>query len=172
MYSDPSQRSMMKLFFAKNSSWKPLAVFAKKLHLRSLNGFWMHHCWFYKDYLIEHWHVYMKICQITRLNERYTHANWKSTDKLSLTCFKSVLKISHPNYLEFYSNLPVKHAISLKSSLLFNIFYCLFSFKTKLYSSITLKLEQLWMRKLHCLLFLLKQSYICYNLYDRTLKSY
>ena len=32
----------------------------------------------------------------------------------------------------------------------------------KLYDSITQKLEQLWMRKFRCLLFVLKQSYICY----------
>ena len=35
------------------------------------------------------------------------------------------------------SNLPVKFAIFLKSSLLFNSFYCLFCLQTKLYGSIT-----------------------------------
>ena len=44
-----------------------------------------------------------------------------------LTCFKSILKIYHSNYLEFGSNLRVKFAILLKSSLLFNSFYCLIS---------------------------------------------
>ena len=34
--------------------------------------------------------------------------------------------------------------------------------KTKLYGSITSNLEQLWMRKFQCLLFVLKQSYIHY----------
>ena len=29
----------------------------------------------------------------------YSHANWKNTDKLSLKCFKSILKFSHSNYL-------------------------------------------------------------------------
>ena len=33
---------------------------------------------------------------------------------------------------------------------------------TKLYGSVTQKLEQLSMRKLPCLLFVLKRSYICY----------
>ena len=35
-------------------------------------------------------------------------------DRLS-TCFKSNLKILHPNYLQFCNNLPVKFAIFLKS---------------------------------------------------------
>ena len=35
------------------------------------------------------------------------------------------------------SNLPVKFAIFLKSSLLFNSFYCLFCLQTKLYGSVT-----------------------------------
>ena len=30
---------------------------------------------------------------------RYSHADWKSTDKSRLTCFKNILKISHSNYL-------------------------------------------------------------------------
>ena len=33
------------------------------------------------------------------LNQRYSHADWKSTDEWSLTCFKSILKISHSSYL-------------------------------------------------------------------------
>ena len=77
-------------------------------------------------------------------------------------CFKSILKILHSNYLQFCSNLPAKFATSLKSSLLFNSFYCLFCLKTKLYDLMTEKLEKLWMRKLQCLLFVLKRSYICY----------
>ena len=56
----------------------------------------------------------------------------------------------------------MKFATFLKSSLLFNSFCCLFCLWTKLYGSITLKLEQLWMRIFQCLLFVLKRSYICY----------
>ena len=37
----------------------------------------------------------------------------------------------HSNYLKFCSNWPVKFAIFLKSSLLFNSFYCLFLFVNK-----------------------------------------
>ena len=37
---------------------------------------------------------------LTKLRlKRYSHADSISTDKLSLTCFKSILKISHVNYL-------------------------------------------------------------------------
>ena len=56
-----------------------------------------------------------------------SHANWKSTDKLSLTYFKGILKTSHTNQLlPFYCLLPMKFAIFLKSSLLFNSFCCFF----------------------------------------------
>ena len=48
----------------------------------------------------------------------------RSTDKRSFTCFQSILKISYSNYSQFYSNLSVKFAIFLKSSLFFNSFYC------------------------------------------------
>ena len=77
----------------------------------------------------------------------YSRESWKSTDKWSLICFKTILKILHFNYLQYCNNLPVKFVIFLKSSLLFNSFYCLFCLQTKLYGSITSKLEQLWMRK-------------------------
>ena len=50
----------------------------------------------------------------------------KSTNKWSHMCFKNIVKISHSKYLQFCSNLPVKFAIFLKSSLLINSFYCLF----------------------------------------------
>ena len=62
---------------------------------------------------------------------------WKSVDKWLLTCSKIILKISYSNYLWFCSNLFVKFAIFLKSSLLFNNFYSLFCLQTKLYGSIT-----------------------------------
>ena len=68
----------------------------------------------------------------------YSHANWKNTDKWSLTCFKNILKISHSNYASFCSNLPMKFAIFFKSSLLFNSFYCLFLLLNK-----TLRLNNL-----------------------------
>ena len=43
--------------------------------------------------------------------------------KWSLTCSKCILEISHSNYLQFCSNLPVRFAIFLRSSLLFNNSY-------------------------------------------------
>ena len=48
-------------------------------------------------------------------------------------CFKSILKISHSNYLSYCSNLPLKFAIFLKSSLLFNSFHCVFLFINKIF---------------------------------------
>ena len=45
----------------------------------------------------------------------------------------------------------MKFAIFLKSRLLFNSFYCVLCLYTKLYGSITYKLEQLRMRKFPCL---------------------
>ena len=53
------------------------------------------------------------------------YATWKSIDIWSLTCCKSILKISHSNCLQFYGNLQVKFAIFLKSTLPFNSFYSL-----------------------------------------------
>ena len=44
----------------------------------------------------------------------YSHADWKITDKWWLTCFKSILKISHSKYLQLCSNLPVEFTIFLK----------------------------------------------------------
>ena len=93
--------------------------------------------------------------------ERYCHANWKSTDKWSLTCFKNILKVWLSNYLLFCCNLLVKVAILLKSNLLFSSFHCLFYLWTKLYGVLT------WTRtvmnaKFHSLLFVLKQSDIRY----------
>ena len=58
-----------------------------------------------------------------------------------------------------------------RSSLLFNSFYCLFWLKTKIYGSITWKLEQPWMRIFQFLLFMLKRSYICYYIICMTLHS-
>ena len=43
-----------------------------------------------------------------------------------LRCFKNILKNSRSSCLQFYRNVPVKFAIHLKLSLLFNNFYCLF----------------------------------------------
>ena len=56
----------------------------------------------------------------------------------------------------------MKFAIFLKSSPVFNSFYCFFCLKIKLYGSIAYKLEQLWMRKFQCLILPLKRSFIYY----------
>ena len=42
-----------------------------------------------------------------------------------LRVFKSILKISHSNYLQFYYNLPMKFTIFLKISPVFNSFFYL-----------------------------------------------
>ena len=54
----------------------------------------------------------------------------------------------------------MKFAFLLKINILLNSFYCLSYLKTKLHVSITEKLEQLWMRKFQCLLFMLKYQHI------------
>ena len=36
---------------------------------------------------------------IMLITEKYSHTNWKSTDKWWFTCFKSILKILHSKYL-------------------------------------------------------------------------
>ena len=65
------------------------------------------------------------------------------------------------SYLWFYSDLPVKFAIFLESSLPFNSFCCFFLFINKTLQLNNL-IEQIWKRKFQCLLFMLKRSYICY----------
>ena len=55
-------------------------------------------------------------------------------DRLAVS---KVLKVLHSSYLKFCSNLPVKFAIFVKSSLLFNSFYCPFFLQTHLYGSVT-----------------------------------
>ena len=67
-----------------------------------------------------------------------SHKLKENSNKWSLACFKSILKNSHSKYVSFSSNLHVKFAIFLKSSLLFNCFYCLFLFTNK-----TLRLNNL-----------------------------
>ena len=52
--------------------------------------------------------------------------------------------------------------IFLKSSLLFNSFYCLLCLKTKVYGSNIKTRTELWMQKLLYLLFKMKRLYICY----------
>ena len=90
-----------------------------------------------------------------------TVINWKSTDKWSLTYFKSILKISHSNYLTFCSNLPVKLPIFLKSGLLLTVSIVIFLLINK-----TLRFNNLNTRtaiqKRKCFLFVLKRSYICF----------
>ena len=66
-----------------------------------------------------------------------SQANWKSTGRWSLSCFKSLLKILYSNYLKFCSNLPVKLSIFVKSNLRVNSFYCLFDLQAQLYGSVT-----------------------------------
>ena len=67
----------------------------------------VYNCFFYKLYLYN----LLKV-QSSKLK--------KSTNKWSLTCFESILKILHSNYFQFFSDLPVKFAIFLKCRLLFN----------------------------------------------------
>ena len=71
--------------------------------------------------------VMKKDLEHREMDLKYSHANCKGTNKWSLTSFKSTLKISHFYYLLFCYNLLVKFAIFLKSNLLFNSFYCLFT---------------------------------------------
>ena len=54
---------------------------------------------------------------------KHSHTNRKSIYKWSLTCFKSILKISHSSYFSICSDLLMKFAIFLKSSLLFHCFF-------------------------------------------------
>ena len=41
----------------------------------------------------------LQVCYFFAMSSRYSHVNWKSTDKWSLMCFRSVLKVLHSNYL-------------------------------------------------------------------------
>ena len=81
----------------------------------------------------------------------------------TLTCFKSILKTSHFNYLYFRSNLSIKFAIFLKSSLTFNSFYCL-------HGSITEKREQLLMQNFSVCYFCLS-DHICYHIICMTVQN-
>ena len=76
-------------------------------------------------------------------------------------------KFRIPTIYNFAVNLPIKFSFFLKSSLLLK-FLLSFLFKTKLYGSITQKLEQLWMQKFWWLLLMLKQSCICYYVISMT----
>ena len=86
--------------------------------------------------------------------------------------------------LRFLSYLPVTFVNVLKSRLIFFLFFCFWMFVNKLFIHLTSaypkhkrcfnvkyvksalvnlqKLEQLWMQNVQCLLFVFKQSYICY----------
>ena len=59
--------------------------------------------------------IVMKIEWLQRYSHKWLHK-----------CFKIILKILHSNYLWFYSNVPMKLAIFLKGSLLFNNYYGIF----------------------------------------------
>ena len=71
---------------------------------------------------------------MSRFDLRYSHANWKITDKWSLKCFKIILKISRSNYLQFSTNLPVKCTILqfLLSFLFINKYLQLNNLKTRI----------------------------------------
>ena len=76
----------------------------------------------------------------------------KRTDKWSLTSFKSILKISLSNYLQFFSNLSVKFPTFLKVAY-FLVVYIVFSVhKHNCNGSITDKLEQLCVWRYPCFL--------------------
>ena len=78
----------------------------------------------------------------TQIKDMQSHANWKNTDKWSLTRFKRILKISHSNYLQFCSNSPEVFAIFSKNvfvicveAIIYLLFYnlhdCTFNFFLK-----------------------------------------
>ena len=102
---------------------------------------------------------------------RCNYGNRKSTGKLSLTCFKSIL-INSVFQLFIISQLPVKFAVFLKSVVLSNSFYSLFFLSTNLYNSIALKTRTamnakmsvfvIWVEAIICLLL--------YKLHDCTFK--
>ena len=74
----------------------------------------------------------IKIYNWLHKNVTYSHANWKKTEKLSLTCFKNILKVSHSNFAVIYP-----WNLLFSCSLLFNSFCCPFCLQTKLYGSVT-----------------------------------
>ena len=87
---------------------------------------------------------------------------------LSLTFFKSILKILYSNYLSFCSNLPVKVAIFLKSSLLFTSFYCLFCLQNKALRINNLKTRTAMNLKISVLVISIEAilHLLLYNLHD------
>ena len=88
------------------------AFFSKYDKIQSFLWIWSH---ILKKFLMENFTFCGVILNMNLLLlERDSHVNWKSTDKCSFTCLKSVLKILHSNYLQFCSNLPVKFAVFLK----------------------------------------------------------
>ena len=57
VYLEPCQTSKMDFFAKIDNGWKPLTIFAKKLHLRYFTGFLIRHCMYcfnrkLKNYLI------------------------------------------------------------------------------------------------------------------------
>ena len=58
----------------------------------------------------------------------YSHASWKSTDKWSLTCSKSILKISNSNYFQF-SVFNFQFSIFNFQFLIFNLQFSVFGFQ-------------------------------------------
>ena len=76
-------------------------------------------------------------------------------------CFESILKISHSDYLQFCSNLPVKFAIFFKSSLIFSVFIVFSVYKQTSWFNV-LKTRTGVNAKTLVFVIVSKQSYICY----------
>ena len=81
-------------------------------------------------------------------------------------------KFCIPSTYYFFSNLPMKFAVFLKSSLVFNSFYCLFFLLTKLYGSIALKTRAAMNAKMSMFIIWVEAiTYLLlYNLHDCTFK--
>ena len=57
MYSEPCQVSKVELFAKIVNGWKPLIIFAKKLHLRCLTGFWIRLWYLLRNILPWQWRI-------------------------------------------------------------------------------------------------------------------
>ena len=96
------------------------------------------------------------------------------TEKALINNRLCISKVAWKFRIQTIYNFTVIYTIFLKSSLLFNSFYCLFCSKTKLYDSITQKLKQLWMQKISVLVICVEAIIylLLYNLYDGTFKAW
>ena len=88
--------------------------------------------------------------------------------------FKGIWEILYSNYLLFCSNLSMKFAIFLKSSLLFNSFYCLFLFINKNLRLDNLKTAAAMNAKMSVFFVCVEVIIylLLYNLHDCTFNSY